>query len=149
MLHDNSLFRKTTICVFNPFYLYTSNEQLEILRIVLDEHATRLDCVFHSSNKPLGMRDVLILQKTFLRIYTKDTEPLKLELLNAVNIPIFPAYYRFKSTDERFHFSLYFPPMPEQPVMIDLIEKDSAGPCTNIMGLLLVSKQDVPKMSLN
>lgn len=142
MLHDHALFRKTAKCVFNPFYVYTSNEQLEILRIVYDECTTRLDCVFHASKKILGMRDVSIYSGTFLRVYTKDAELHELTLLKAANIPLYPSFYRFKSTDETYHFSLYFPAMPEEPVMVDLIEKDVAGPATNIRGMMMFSKKE-------
>jgi len=49
----------------------------------------------------------------------------KLGLILAINIPVSPAKYFFKSKSERLKFTLFFPALPKETTHIDIIESRS------------------------
>ena len=65
---------------------------------------------------------VTVQPEIFIRpVGTSD----KLGLVLALNIPVAPAKYFFKSKSERLKFTLFFPALPKNTTHIDIIESRS------------------------
>ena len=108
-------------------YLYNSpkhavrNDNLQLLRIIRSTAFLRIDFGYHATDFYSRGGWVDISPDTFIR----DTKTkVCFTMLRAENIPLAPQHLHFKSTNEWLYFSLYFEPLPESTLQIDLIESE-------------------------
>ena len=106
------------------FEVNTSREpipNLTLLRVTLSPEYTKVDMGYSAIRYYIKGGWIRISPKTHLRI--KGSEE-KYVLTHADNIPIAPEHHHFKSTRDWQYFSLYFPPIPQEDCIIDLIEAE-------------------------
>jgi len=113
-----------------PITITTARPAINLLPTftVEEEAYTRIHCTNIRPPKFDRHWHVHIHTTTYL-INTKTEE--KLFLLHAVNIPVAPEWYFFKSRSEILHFVLIFPQLPKDWEVFNLVEK-SCGNCSCI-----------------
>lgn len=113
------------VLVYSPMVKHETHTNMEVMRIELDEEFTRIDFVYHASGQYANGGWVRIHDTCFIR--PCNTE-LKLRMTKAVNIPIAPKRYHFKSSKGSLYYTLYFPPLPRDTKEIDIIELETNDP---------------------
>jgi len=98
------------------------NTNLVLLRAVLDSEYTRLDFGYIATSYFEKGGWIRISPETYIKIQNEDK---KYRLTHADNIPIAPEQFDFESNKDWQYFSLYFEPIPQKKVMIDVIEDES------------------------
>jgi len=100
---------------------YKSNASPKLLRITTTPSYTKVDFGYQATSYYISGGWVRIEKNTFIRI-VKTGEKL---IVNRIeNIPIAPQRLDFTSTKDWLYFSLYFPPLPKDIEIIDLIEAE-------------------------
>lgn len=118
----------------NPISEYTPNEHLGIEKISLEDDFTRIDFVYIAPKKYLNGGWIQIDSGCFIRPI--DSE-VRYKMIRAINIPIAPSKYLFKSCGEVLHFSLLFPALPKNVKHIDIIERLAEGTYFNFFKVAL------------
>jgi hypothetical protein len=98
------------------------NTNLVMLRAVLDKEFTRLDFGYIAINYFIRGGWIRISSETYINVKGHQH---KYVLTHAKNIPIAPEQHHFESSKDWQYFSLYFPPIPQQDCLIDLIEEEN------------------------
>jgi len=112
--------KKTILIELNE--IREPNTNLVLLRAVLDKEYTRLDFGYIATSYFVKGGWIRISPDTF--IITKKDQ-LKYKLTHADNIPIAPEHFHFESNKDWQYFSLYFEPLAQENVMIDIIEDEN------------------------
>ncbi len=94
---------------------------LHLLRIITDQEFTRVDFGYVATSYFVNGGWIRISADTY--IVTKVTGE-KLKLAQADNIPVAPEKHHFDSNKDWQFFSLYFPPLPQKEIKLDIIEVD-------------------------
>lgn len=97
------------------------NTNLVLFRAIMDKEFTRLDFGYIATDYFVSGGWIRISPDTYIR---RQGDNKKYVLTHTDNIPIAPEHHHFKSTKDWQYFSLYFPPLPQESTMIDLIEED-------------------------
>lgn len=97
------------------------NTNLVLLRAILDPEFTRLDFGYIATNYYVKGGWIRISPATYIR--HKETDEMYL-LTHAENIPFSPQHFHFESTKDWQYFSLFFPPLPQDSMTIDIIEAE-------------------------
>lgn len=100
----------------------TDTDLPKLLRIILTSKYTRIDFGYQCNTNMIKCSGVTIHSKTYLRIHKTEEKHL---LLRSENIPVKPDRHHFKSSVDKLHFSLFFPPLPDRTLTFDLIEEES------------------------
>ena len=98
------------------------NTNLVVLRALLDKEYTRIDFGYIATNHFIKGGWIRIAAETYLKIHGDDQ---KYKLTHADNIPIAPDHFNFQSNKDWQFFSLYFDPIPQKNMMIDIIEAEN------------------------
>ncbi len=98
------------------------NTNLVVLRALLDKEYTRIDFGYIATNHFIKGGWIRIAAETYLKIHGDDQ---KYQLTHADNIPIAPDHFNFQSNKDWQFFSLYFDPIPQKNMMIDIIEEEN------------------------
>lgn len=125
---------KESLVFENPIADYTPDSKLGIEKISLGDDYTQIDFVYISSKKYINGGWIQIESSSFIRPIGTNT---RLRMLKAINIPIAPAKYYFKSSGQVHHFTLLFPAIPKNVKQIDIIEKLAEGTFFNFFRVLL------------
>ena len=118
----------------NPISKYTPNEHLGIEKISLNEDFTRIDFVYISPKMYVNGGWIQIDSGCYIRPIGSNT---RYKMIQAINIPIAPTKYYFKSKGQVHHFSLIFPALPKNVKQIDIIEKLAEGTYFNFFRVQL------------
>lgn len=97
------------------------NTNLVLLRALIDNEFTRLDFGYIATSEYVRGGWIRISPHTYIKIKGDDK---KYTLTHAENIPIAPEHFHFESEKDWQYFSLYFPSIPQETCLIDIIEKD-------------------------
>jgi hypothetical protein len=108
----------------NPTAKHTPNDHLGIAEIELNDAYTRIDFVYIAPKKYLNGGWIQIYPGCYIRPIGSNT---RYKMLKAVNIPLAPNKYHFKSAGQVHHFSLFFPAVSKNVKQIDIIEKLAEG----------------------
>lgn len=117
------------------------NATTQLLRIIISDDYTRIDFGYISTGYYIKGGWVRISPKTFFRnCKTHEIFPLT----KADNIPLSPNKFEFKTTIDWLYYSLYFPTMPIEDLIIDVIESEPQTPTTfNFYGVKLLKKDAI------
>lgn len=127
--------KTTEFFVFkNPVSEQTPNEHLGIEQITLDDHYTRIDFVYIAPKLYINGGWIQMDDNTFIRPIGSE---VRYKMIQAINIPIAPSKYHFKSSGQVHHFSLIFPALPKEVKYIDCIEKLAEGTYFNFFNIAL------------
>ena len=107
--------------VYNPTVEHQNGSAIGVMRIVQEEELTRIDFVCHAGR----FSWVCIERETFIRPVNTG---IKLTMVQAVNIPITPTKHWFKNRSQCLYYTLYFPALPDDVMVIDIIEREAARP---------------------
>jgi hypothetical protein len=118
----------------NPISQYTPNEHMGIEKISLDDEFTRIDFVYIAPKKYINGGWIQMDSGCFIRPIGSE---IRYKMVQAINIPIAPAKYHFKSIGQVHHFSLIFPALPKNVKQIDVIEKLAEGTYFNFFRVSL------------
>jgi hypothetical protein len=118
----------------NPISQYTPNEHMGIEKISLEDEFTRIDFVYIAPKKYINGGWIQMDSGCFIRPKGSET---RYKMVQAINIPITPAKYHFKSKGQVHHFTLIFPPLPKNVKQIDVIEKLAEGTYFNFFRVSL------------
>lgn len=118
----------------NPISQYTPNEHMGIEKISLEDEFTRIDFVYIAPKKYINGGWIQMDSGCFIRPIGSET---RYKMVQAINIPITPAKYHFKSKGQVHHFSLLFPALPKNVKQIDVIEKLAEGTYFNFFRVSL------------
>ena len=133
------LLKETETNVFvNPISHHSPDSQLGIEKVILGDEFTRIDFVYISSRKYINGGWIQIDAGCFIRPIGSE---VCYKMIRAINIPIAPAKYHFKSKGQVHHFSLIYPAIPKNVSHIDVIEKLDEGPYFNFFGVALQHNQ--------
>lgn len=111
--------------IYNPNIEYQDGNTSEVLRIAQEENLTRIDFVVRACPIRINGGWVRIEPGTFIRPINTGKQ---LTLVQAVNIPIAPSKHWFKNIRECLYYTLYFPALPTDTEVIDIIEREAARP---------------------
>ncbi|NBU81493.1 MAG: hypothetical protein EBS55_07585 [Flavobacteriaceae bacterium] len=132
---QEELLKKTEPYVFkNPISKYTPNEHLGIEKISLDDDFTRIDFVYIAPKMYVNGGWIQMDSGCFIRPIGSDT---RYKMIQAINIPVAPTKYYFKSKGQVHHFTLLFPPLPKSVKHIDIIERLAEGTYFNFFKVSL------------
>ena len=118
----------------NPISVYTPDDNLGIEKISLDDNFTRIDFVYISPKMYVNGGWIQMNAGCFIRPIGSDT---RYKMIKAINIPIAPSKYHFKSSGQVHQFSLLFPALPKSVRQIDVIEKLAEGEYFNFFRVQL------------
>ena len=118
----------------NPISKYTPNEHLGIEKISLDDDFTRIDFVYIAPKQYINGGWIQMDSGCFIRPIGSE---ISYKMVSAINIPLAPSKYYFKSKGQVHHFSLLFPPLPKSVKQIDIIEKLAEGTYFNFFRVSL------------
>ena len=118
------------------------NNSCKIISIESDSEQVRID--FRYTNRYGHGGWVRIDPESFIRPVGTDT---MLTLLKAEGMPVSPKTLSFKKDGDILHYSLYFPPLPEEATEIDIIEDEEDNKSFNFYSILL--KQTTHIMTTN
>ena len=124
---------KKTIRLYNPGAL-DFNERHRIKAIETTEEYTRIDFIYKSSKIYENGGWIQMDSGCFIRPIGSETH---YRMVSAINIPLAPSKYYFKSKGQVHHFSLLFPPLPKSVKQIDIIEKLAEGTYFNFFRVSL------------
>lgn len=128
------LLTANIICGFSqtislPNYALKSHETLEISKVEIT--AQRTVIYLSVENRITGGN--FCADKNIFIIYPNGS---RLKLTKAINIPVCPDTYNFKSIGEKLQFTLEFPPLKTGTKWIDIVE-DCASNCFWFYGVTL------------
>ena len=89
----------------NPISQHTPNEHLGVEKISLDDDFTRIDFVYIAPKQYINGGWVAMDSGCYIRPIGSE---VRFKMIQAINIPIAPSKYLFKSCGEVHHFSLLF-----------------------------------------
>ena len=118
----------------NPISQYTPNEHLGVEKISLDDDFTRIDFVYIAPKHYINGGWIQMDSGCFIRPIGSE---VRYKMLSAINMPIAPAKYYFKSKGQVHHFTLLFSPLPKNIKQIDIIEKLNEGTYFNFFRVTL------------
>lgn len=118
----------------NPISQYTPNEHMGIEKISLDDEFTRIDFVYIAPKQYVNGGWIQMDSGCFIRPIGSE---IRYKMVQAINIPIAPAKYHFKSKGQVHHFTLLFPPLPKNVKYIDIIERLAEGTYFNFFRVAL------------
>ncbi len=118
----------------NPIAQHTPNEHLGIEKISLDDDFTRIDFVYISPKKYINGGWIQMDSGCYIRPIGSVQ---RYKLVQAINIPIAPNKYIFKSKGQVHQFTLLFPTLPKTVKQIDIIEKIADGTYFNFFRVAL------------
>jgi hypothetical protein len=118
----------------NPISHHTPDSQLGIEKVILDDEFTRIDFVYIAPKMYVNGGWIQIDSGCFIRPIGSE---IRYKMVSAINIPIAPAKYYFKSKGQVHHFSLLFPALPKNVKQIDIIEKLGEGTYFNFFRVTL------------
>jgi len=132
---QEELLKTTEPYVFrNPISKYTPDDNLSIEKISLDDDFTRIDFVYISPKMYANGGWIHIESGCYIRPIGYNT---RYKMIRAINIPIAPAKYHFKSSGQVHHFSLIFPALPKSVKQIDVVERLAEGTYFNFFRVAL------------
>jgi hypothetical protein len=132
---QEELLKKLEPNVFkNPISQQTPNEHFGIEKTSLDDDFTRIDFVYIAPKKYVNGGWIQIDSGCYIRPIGYD---ICLKMIQAVNIPIAPSKYYFKSKGQVHHFTLLFPALPKSVKQIDIIERLAEGSYFNFFRVAL------------
>ena len=103
----------------NPLVNKRPNTEISIKCIEIEEDYTKIDFKHSAGFEYIDGGWVRIHPQTYIRICSTGQ---KLQMFQAVNIPIKPLYHHYKHKLDTLEYSLYFPPIPKHIETIDIIE---------------------------
>jgi hypothetical protein len=107
---------------FNPLVTDQTVGATEILRIEIERKFTRIDFICYARlNHFESFEWIHIMPETFIRPSGSAQEHT---LIKAINIPLAPQKYYFKTSNDFLCYTLYFPKLPNDVKTIDIIEKE-------------------------
>ncbi len=118
----------------NPISKYTPSEHMGIEKISLDDDFTRIDFVYIAPKQYINGGWIQMDSGCFIRPIGSET---RYRMVSAINIPLAPSKYYFKSKGQVHHFSLLFPPIPKSVKQIDIIERLAEGTYFNFFRVFL------------
>ncbi len=129
------VFTATESFVFkNPIAKVTPNEHMGIEKISLDDDFTRIDFVYIAPKKYINGGWIQIDSGCYIRPIGSVQ---RYKLVQAINIPIAPTKYIFKSKGQVHQFTLLFPALPKIVKQIDIVEKLADGTYFNFFRVAL------------
>jgi hypothetical protein len=132
---QEELLKKTEPYVFkNPISKYTPNEHLGIEKISLDDDFTRIDFVYIAPKQYINGGWIQMNSGCFIRPVGSE---VRYKMVSAINIPLAPSKYYFKSKGQVNNFSLLFPALPKSVKQIDIIERLAEGTYFNFFRVAL------------
>lgn len=118
----------------NPISKYTPNEHLGIEKISLDDDFTRIDFVYIAPKKYLNGGWLQIDSGCYIRPIGSE---IRYKMVSAINIPLAPSKFYFKSQGQVHQFTLLFPALPKSVKQIDIIERLAEGRFFNFFRVAL------------
>ena len=118
----------------NPISEQTPNEHLGIEKITLDDDFTRIDFVYIASKKYLNGGWIQIDSGCYIRPIGSE---IRYKMVSAINIPLAPSKFYFKSQGQVHQFTLLFPALPKSVKQIDIIERLAEGRFFNFFRVAL------------
>ena len=118
----------------NPISKYTPNEHLGIEKISLDDDFTRIDFVYIAPKQYINGGWIQIDPGCYIRPIGSE---VRYKMVSAINIPLAPSKYYFKSKGQVHHFTLLFPALPKSVKQIDIIERLAEGTYFNFFSVAL------------
>ena len=118
----------------SPISEYTPNEHMGIEKISLDDDFTRIDFVYIAPKKYINGGWIQIDSGCCIRPVGSE---VRYKMVSAINIPLAPSKYYFKSKGQVHHFTLLFPPIPKSVKQIDIIERLAEGTYFNFFRIAL------------
>lgn len=116
---------ETELYVFkNPISQHITDEHLGIEKISLDMDFTRIDFVYIAPKQYINGGWIQMDSGCYIKPISSE---IKYKMVGAINIPIAPSKYCFKSKGQVHHFTLLFPAIPKNSKQIDIIEKFAEG----------------------
>ena len=129
------LLKKLEPNVFkNPISQQTPNEHLGIEKISLDDDFTRIDFVYIAPKKYLNGGWLQIDSGCYIRPIGSE---IRYKMVSAINIPLAPSKFYFKSQGQVHQFTLLFPALPKSVKQIDIIERLAEGRFFNFFRVAL------------
>jgi LPXTG-motif cell wall-anchored protein len=119
--YDEGEYRGVERVVKYPLVERTLSHKMTIVQIVANSGNTRIDFI-NKADKIYTEEWVNISPGTFMR---KSQAPEKLKLTKAQNIPLSPNKHFFRNQDDSLCFSLFFPAIPEDVDVIDILENEN------------------------
>jgi hypothetical protein len=113
----------------NPISQYTPSEHMGIEKISLDDDFTKIDFVYIAPKQYINGGWIQLDSGCFIRPIGSE---IRYKMVSAINIPLAPSKYYFKSKGQVHHFSLIFPTRAKDIRAIDFIEKLAEGNFFNI-----------------
>lgn len=127
--------KETQTYVFeNPISQYTPSEHMGIKKISLDDDFTRVDFVYIAPKQYINGGWIQMESGCYIR---PEGYEMRYKMIRAVNIPIAPSKYYFKSKGQVHHFTLLFPPLPKSVKHIDIVERLAEGTYFNFFKVAL------------
>lgn len=111
-----------------------SPEHLGVEKISLNDDFTRIDFVYISPRKYINGGWIQLDSGCYIRPIGSQVH---YKLVSAINIPLAPAKYYFKSKGQVHHFTLLFPALPKSIKQIDIIERLAEGTYFNFFRVAL------------
>lgn len=118
----------------SPISEYTPSEHMGIEKISLDDDFTRIDFVYIAPKQYSNGGWIQINSGCYIRPI--DSE-VRYKLIRAINIPLAPSKYYFKSKGQVHQFTLLFPALPKNVKHIDIIERLAEGTYFNFFKVAL------------
>jgi hypothetical protein len=132
---QEKLLKKLEPNVFkNPISQHTPNEHLGIEKISLDDDFTRIDFVYIAPKKYLNGGWIQIDSGCYIRPIGSE---IRYKMVSAINIPLAPSKFYFKSQGQVHQFTLLFPALPKSVKQIDIIERLAEGRFFNFFRVAL------------
>ncbi len=111
-----------------------SPEHLGVEKISLNDDFTRIDFVYISPRKYVNGGWIQLDSGCYIRPIGSQVH---YKLVSAINIPLAPAKYYFKSKGQVHQFTLVFPALPKNVKQIDIIESLAEGTFFNFFRVAL------------
>jgi hypothetical protein len=118
----------------NPISQYTPSENIGIEKISLDDDFTRIDFVYIAPKQYINGGWIQMDSGCFIRPIGSE---VRYKMVSAINIPLTPSKYYFKSKGQVHHFALLFQALPKNVKQIDIIEKLAEGTFFNFFKVAL------------
>jgi hypothetical protein len=130
---DRNLKVDSPVRLYNPEGMDFKNG-LRVKSIEATAEYTRIDFIYKSSMIYDNGGWIQMDSGCFIRPIGSET---RYRMVSAINIPLAPSKYYFKSKGQVHHFSLLFPPLPKSVKQIDIIERFSEGTYFNFFRVSL------------
>jgi hypothetical protein len=118
----------------SPISEYTPNEHLGIEKISLEDEVTRIDFVYIAPKQYINGGWIEMDSGCYIRPIGSE---IRYKMVSAINIPLAPSKYYFKSKGQVHHFTLLFPALPKSVKQIDIIERLAEGTYFNFFSVAL------------